>query len=165
MQDQFEKRIDKKNLRLGLFVLAFIFVSAGCLPLLFITPETSWLLFIVSFYFGIGFSIGLSSASYLVNDVVGSKGKKGAFVYGAYSFSDKLSSGIVLAWFLPLAKNSETVLKMSLPIFPPATIILSLLIVYLNGKSTKAELQPDENDENLNASDILQSSKFTFITA
>ena len=166
MQDQLEKRIDKKNLRLVLFVIAFALVSTGCIPLLFITPETSWLLFVVSFFFGAGFSIGLSSASYLVNDVVGSKGSKGAFVYGAYSFSDKLSSGLVLAWFLPLAKESVSVLKWSMPIFPPATIILSLLIVYFYGKANKDEPEEeDENDDNLNATNIMQNSKFTFIAA
>ena len=54
---------------------------------------------------GIGFSLALSTASSLINDVVGSKGNYGAFVYGAFSFTDKLSCCIILFFFCRVYKG------------------------------------------------------------
>jgi len=166
LQKFVEDRLSKKNARLGVMIFAFLFVSAGCIPIFFISKDVNYVFFIASFFFGTGFSLGLSSASYLLNDVVGSKGSKAAFVYGAYSFSDKLSSGIVLALFLPLAKENYDVLKWTMPIFPPATIIFALIIVYLYGRANKDEPEEEEeSDDIMNATNIIESSKFTFIAA
>lgn len=41
-------------------------------------------------------SITLNTGIALISEVIGLKGEGGAFVYGCYSFLDKLASGIVL---------------------------------------------------------------------
>ncbi len=165
LQEFVEKRISKVNARLGVMFLAFIMVSIGCIPIFFISESSKFVLFFLAFFFGTGFSLGLSSASYLINDVVGSKGNKGAFVYGAYSFSDKLSSGVVLALFLPIAKENADVLKWTMPIFPPTTIIFALLCIYFYNKTKADSEEEEEDDDELNASNILDNSKFTFNAA
>lgn len=38
----------------------------------------------------------LNTGITLISDVIGLKGKSGAFVFGAYSFMDKISTGIAL---------------------------------------------------------------------
>jgi hypothetical protein len=38
----------------------------------------------------------LNTGITLISDVIGVKGKSGAFVFGFYSFLDKISTGIVL---------------------------------------------------------------------
>jgi len=165
LQKQIEKIGNKKNERFILMMFAFIFACIGCVPIFFITESISYILYIISFFLGIGFSLGLSSASFLVNDLVGNKGSKGAFVYGAYSFIDKLSSGVVLAILLPIAKDEPRVLKWSMPFFPAGTIIFALGIIYFYGRSKVEPEIEENNDDILNASNILENCKFTFIAA
>lgn len=91
-----QKKLEKINCRQSLIFISFSIVTIGCLPIIFLTPNTKDLIYIFNFVMGIGFSLALSTASSLINDVVGSKGNYGAFVYGAFSFTDKLSCGIIL---------------------------------------------------------------------
>ena len=164
-QKYLEGKLPGENRKM-VMLLAFIMVSIGCLPIFFLTKNFRILIFFLCFFIGWGFSLGLSSASYLINDVVGSKGTKGAFVYGAYSFSDKLSSGVVLAFFLPIAKGNYKVLEWSMPIFPPLTMIFALLVIYfVNVKNEDADLDFEDDFGSFNISSITKDNKFTFIAA
>jgi hypothetical protein len=145
----------------------------------FLNDTFTWPIYGLAFLFGIGFSMGLSTVSSCINDVVGSKGSQGAFVYGAYSFADKLSCGIVLAVFLPLIKQNSDILKYSMPIFPPGSLIMALVIVYLRGKCVEQEEKNEQEaqakllegeDKNLKAQkkigtkSFIDDSRFTFVT-
>ena len=111
--------------------LSAIFVAIGCIPLFFLSEDSAHLIYALAFIWGIGFSQALSCVSSLINDVVGSKGPQGAFVYGAFSFADKLSCGIVLLFFLPIASENKEVLRFSIPFFPPAAIGFGFVFVWI----------------------------------
>jgi len=173
IQEWIEKRIKKsKNRRLIMLAMSAFLVTLGCIPMYFLNGTFRYPIYILAFIFGIGFSQGLSTVSSLTNDVVGSNGAQGAFVYGAYSFTDKLSCGIVLALFLPYAKREATVLKYSMPIFPPASLICAFVIVLFRGffkKNIDKEKHMrllDEKDQiaNKNYNSIIEDPRFTFIS-
>jgi len=174
-----EKNSKKEYQRIILLFSAFIFVAIGCLPVYFLSKELRYPIFILSFIWGIGFSQALSCVSTLINDVVGSKGNKGAFVYGAFSFADKLMCGIFLKFFLPVACDDKTILFYTVIFFPSTTIILGLLFVWLRAlnknKNEKIlyDQMKNEIDENVretmqnkfnNTNNILEHSRLTFIT-
>ena len=92
-------------------------------------PKLISFIYLFGFICGIGFSIGLSTASSLINDVVGSKGEFGAFVYGAYSFTDKLSCGIILYFFVNYLKDDYSIFKYMVPLLPIGCILFSLFIL------------------------------------
>ena len=54
---------------------------------------------------GVSQSIFLNTAVNLIAEVVGTKGGKGAIVYGAYSFFDKMSSGLTLYFIMVLKQH------------------------------------------------------------
>jgi Na+/melibiose symporter-like transporter len=136
IQAVIEKKIKNANRnRLILMSLAAFFVSIGCVPMFFLDENFKYPIYLLAFFFGIGFSQGLSTVGSLINDVVGSKGAQGAFVYGAYSFSDKLSCGIVLLFFIPIASEvkHKEYLRYFMPFFGPIAISIGLIIVYFRG--------------------------------
>ena len=49
----------------------------------------------------------LSTGINLISDVIGSKGESGAFVFGIYSFLDKISAGIIIFFMANLPCFSE----------------------------------------------------------
>jgi len=130
-QDYLERKSNSKYKRLNLIFIANLFVMLGCIPLFYLDKDLSNLVYILAFFWGIGFSQGLSCVSSLINDVVGSKGNKGAFVYGSFSFADKFSCGFFLLYFLPIASQSREILRISVPFFPPIALFLALLFVWL----------------------------------
>lgn len=149
-----------QNKRLVVFSFATVTMILGCFPIYFITPEKSGLIFILSFFFGIGFSAGLSGATSFINDVVGDKGEKGAFVYGSYSFADKISCGIVLVIMLQIAESSTRKLNLFMSFFPPASVICALAIVYIRRTHPAVNDDDHSNDE---CSLDLNNSRISFI--
>ena len=61
-----------------------------------LTPKTNYLVYPTSFLSGISLAISLNTGISYISDVVGKKGKQGAFVYGVYGLLDKFSCGILL---------------------------------------------------------------------
>ena len=178
LQKFIEEKSTKGNKRIVLIGISTIFVGLGCLPLYFLNEDTRMIIFFLCFIWGIGFSQGLSCVSSLINDVVGSKGDKGAFVYGAFSFADKLSCGLVLLIFLPHAKD-EKVLRYTIPFLPPASLIFGTLFVLLrifviNKKNEQDFLRfsnpscsVESNRENFEKSklkNIIDNPRLTFIS-
>ena len=71
--------------------------------MLLLNEETGWVMYIIAAFVGIfvvivGVSqtMVLSTGINFISDVVGSKAKTGAFVFGIYSLLDKFSAGIVI---------------------------------------------------------------------
>ena len=106
----------------------------------------------------------------MCNDVVSSKGKYGAFVYGAYSFSDKMSCGIVLMFFLRCVKNNNELLKYMTALMAPISMMLALLMVFfmkkiLNNKESENEnLKEKGNSSNKNEVSMSDDSRLTFLS-
>jgi hypothetical protein len=58
--------------------------------------NTMYFMYGISFLVGISQMMVLSTGINFISDVVGTKAKKGAFVFGVYSLLDKFSAGIVI---------------------------------------------------------------------
>lgn len=69
-------------------------VSLGSMLLL--TPEVGWIMYIIAAFVGVSQTMVLSTGINFISDVVGTKAKTGAFVFGIYSLLDKFSAGIVI---------------------------------------------------------------------
>lgn len=72
----------------------------GCGSLLvfyILTPEYSWVAYILSVFMGTSSGLVVSTGINLISEVVGQKSKQGAFVFGFYSFLDKTIVGMTVA--------------------------------------------------------------------
>lgn len=80
-----------------------IICSVSLFALFFLDESNSWIIYILAIFIGKALIIlGLSQPMILstgvnfISDIVGSKAKSGAFVFGVYSLLDKFSAGIVI---------------------------------------------------------------------
>lgn len=152
------KKFNPKKKRLAVFIIALFFMTIGCVPIYFLNNNNDWIYFILSFAIGIGYSAGLSGASVLINDVVGPYGSKGAFVYGLYSFCDKLSCGIVIFFMIDVAEKRYDLLKIFMGFFPPLSILLAFICVLIRYNNQNSVSQKSKKKKN-----VLNDSRITFI--
>lgn len=61
-----------------------------------IDESTNWVIYILAVFIGCSQTMVLSTGINFISDVVGTKAKTGAFVFGCYSLLDKFSAGIVI---------------------------------------------------------------------
>jgi hypothetical protein len=105
----------------------------------------------------------LNTATSLISDVIGKDAESSAFVYGAYSFFDKVANGVIIFVITSWFNHSETALKWIIGITPIFCSVCAFLLTYL-GKIlyserlarlslTEKDLSPDRNEA---ASDIVQ---------
>lgn len=72
-------------------------ICVVCLgSMLFLTENSSWVMYIIAIFVGVSQTMVLSTGINFISDVVGTKAKTGAFVFGIYSLLDKFSAGIVI---------------------------------------------------------------------
>ncbi len=73
-------------------------ISVGSIPLAFLNSDVNvrWLIYVCAAIQGIGLAIMLNTATSLISDVIGNDDSASAFVYGSYSFFDKLANGVIL---------------------------------------------------------------------
>jgi Na+/melibiose symporter-like transporter len=81
----------KKALFFGTFICI---VALG--SMYFITQEYNWIMYILAVFIGCSQTMVLSTGINFISDVVGTKAKTGAFVFGCYSLLDKFSAGAVI---------------------------------------------------------------------
>ena len=81
----------KKALFIGTIICC---ISLGSMLLL--TESTNWVIYILAIFIGCSQTLVLSTGINFISDVVGTKAKTGAFVFGCYSLLDKFSAGIVI---------------------------------------------------------------------
>lgn len=90
--DRFYEMFGRKK---ALFVGTAICIACQVV-LAFLQPGSSWVIYILAFFVGASQSLVLATGINLISDVVGNKGKSGAFVFGIYSLLDKFSCGIAI---------------------------------------------------------------------
>jgi len=78
------------------FTFGTVLGLTSSIALALLNHNTSWIIYIVAIIIGASQSITLNTGIALISEVIGLKGEGGAFVYGCYSFLDKLMTGIVL---------------------------------------------------------------------
>jgi hypothetical protein len=62
----------------------------------FLIPDYSWVIYYLSIFIGISQALVLATGINLISEVVGPRGSKGAFVFGIYSFVDKIMVGVII---------------------------------------------------------------------
>jgi Na+/melibiose symporter-like transporter len=82
--------------RTGSFALGAALIVLALALSYFLTPETATWVYPCSVLLGMGNSIIMVTSVCLTGDLVGSNVESGAFVYGAMSFTDKISNGIAI---------------------------------------------------------------------
>ena len=98
----------------------------------------------------------LNTGITLISDVVGLRGKSGAFVFGSYSFLDKISTGIALFFISESAyfKNEEFIRWITVLI--PGVSCLFAWILVMRGKAkdyNKGKEVKDKFVENIQVED------------
>jgi Na+/melibiose symporter-like transporter len=78
--------------------LSIIIISIGSVPYIFLNDnvKTRWLVYPLSSIQGVGLAIMINTATSLISDVIGKDADSSAFVYGAYSFFDKVANGVII---------------------------------------------------------------------
>lgn len=120
--------------------LAFLIISSVILMIL--TPANKYYIYGCAVYLGFGQSICLNTALNFISEVIGLRGASGAFVFGAYSFADKVACGIIL--FLAMGTQAfsdrdETFLRMMTACIPSAAALVGWFIVILGQKGDTAQ--------------------------
>ncbi|RLN74059.1 hypothetical protein BBJ28_00000370 [Nothophytophthora sp. Chile5] len=82
--------------RTGSFALGACFIVGALTLSYFLTPATAVWIYPFSILLGMGNSIIMVTSVCLEGDLVGNNIESGAFVYGAMSFTDKISNGIAI---------------------------------------------------------------------
>lgn len=73
----------------------------------------------------------LNTATSLISDVIGDDTEESAFVYGVYSFLDKLANGLLLFYIVNNYTNSSYHLKWVMAIVPVTCSIIAYLLTYI----------------------------------
>lgn len=67
----------------------------------------------------------------MISDVIGNDSANAAFVYGIYSFFDKMANGLLLFWVVgAYSKGSPDVLKWIVAVVPVFCSLVALILSY-----------------------------------
>jgi len=122
--------------RITPLILAAILVTMGSLPMGFLHPGGSmvWSIYILAVLQGVGISIMLNVSTSLISDVIGDDNTSSAFVYGAYSFADKIVNGILISLLIGNYASNGYALRWILCLVPTFSAGLALLCAYTGTK-------------------------------
>lgn len=80
----------------------------------------------------------MNTSTSLISDVIGKDADSSAFVYGFYSFMDKIANGVAIERAIKLLETSEPGLRYIMCYMPIACSILAFALTYL-GKALYSE--------------------------
>ena len=83
-------------------------------------------------------AIMMNTSTSLISDVIGKDADSSAFVYGFYSFMDKIANGVAIERAIKLLENSEPGLRYIMCYMPIACSVLAFALTYL-GKALYSE--------------------------
>lgn len=105
----------------------------------FLNVQTGWVVYILAAFIGCSQTMILSTGINFISDVIGTKAKTGAFVFGVYSLLDKFSAGGVIFWIgateayqkdaHELTPDNKAFIKYTMILIPILSAILATLIV------------------------------------
>ncbi|XP_046543115.1 major facilitator superfamily domain-containing protein 12-like isoform X1 [Haliotis rubra] len=78
------------------YIIGIVFAVGSCVWIHFITSASAMQVFGVAVLMGVGGTTMLITSLAMTADLIGNNTESGAFVYGAMSFTDKLSNGIAI---------------------------------------------------------------------
>ena len=83
---------------------------------------------------GVGIAILLNTATSLISDVIGKDSDNSAFVYGVYSFCDKVANGILLLIMVEYYSKNTTALKWIMSLVPILCATIAFICTYIGAK-------------------------------
>ena len=73
----------------------------------------------------------MNTSTSLISDVIGKDADSSAFVYGFYSFMDKIANGVAIERAIKLFEKSEWGLRIIMCFMPIACAVFAFLLTYL----------------------------------
>ena len=110
-------------------MMGVVILILGSLPLAYLHQGNQRAVYVLSAIQGVGLLVMLNTATSLISDVIGDDTEQSAFVYGAYSFFDKLANGLLLFYIVENYSNDGDALKWTMALTP---IVCTLLAYVLN---------------------------------
>lgn len=113
--------------------IAIVIISVGSLPYMFLNsdPNIRWLVYLLSSISGVGLAIMINTATSLISDVIGKDADSSAFVYGAYSFFDKVANGAIIFIITSKYNENPTALRWIIGTIPIICSIAAFGLTYL----------------------------------
>lgn len=113
--------------------LSIIVTCAGSVPYAFLTTSSSinWLVYPLAMIQGVGIAMMLNTSTSLISDVIGTESESSAFVYGIYSFMDKMANGILLYFLVANYSTSGLALRLIVTIVPCFAAIFTTLLTWI----------------------------------
>ncbi|KAF0726233.1 hypothetical protein Ae201684P_001310 [Aphanomyces euteiches] len=121
--------------REGTFVCGAVLIVLSLGLSWFLTQETASWIYLLSVLLGFGNSIIMVTSVCLEGDLVGDNCESGAFVYGAMSFTDKISNGIAVLLIqnqresITAAEDGELV-RLVVCILPTVSIVVGAMTLF-----------------------------------
>lgn len=119
--------------RLIPLMMSVVITSISSLPFAFLSAE-NWsrqLVYILAAMQGVGIALMLNTGTSLINDVIGNDTQSAAFVYGVYSFLDKLANGILLFWLVAAYSKNETALRWIMGLVPTLSAAATAILTWI----------------------------------
>lgn len=113
--------------------LSIMIISLGSLPYIFLdsNPDVRWLVYVLSSIQGVGLAIMLNTATSLISDVIGKDADSSAFVYGSYSFFDKVANGVIIFIITSKYNTEANALRWIIGTIPVICSIAAFGLTYL----------------------------------
>jgi Na+/melibiose symporter-like transporter len=113
--------------------LSVMIISLGSLPYVFLdsNPDVRWVVYLLSSIQGVGLAIMLNTATSLISDVIGKDAESSAFVYGAYSFFDKITNGVIIFFITANFNENPTALRWIIGTTPIFCSLAAFSLTYL----------------------------------
>lgn len=88
--------------RLVPLTISVVVTSIGSIPYAWLNsdPMNNWLVYPLGAIQGCGIAMMLNTSTSLISDVIGQDSESSAFVYGIYSFADKMANGFMLFYLV-----------------------------------------------------------------
>eukprot|EP01017_Pseudomicrothorax_dubius_P004143 TRINITY_DN10760_c0_g1_i2.p1 TRINITY_DN10760_c0_g1~~TRINITY_DN10760_c0_g1_i2.p1 ORF type:complete len:238 (+),score=38.60 TRINITY_DN10760_c0_g1_i2:65-778(+) len=141
--DVIQKRVDKKTC----YTIGLIFVIFSAALLMILDHQYKNWVYLAAITLGFGQSVCLNTALNYISDVIGLRGSSGAFVFGAYSFTDKFANGIIL--YFAMASDSfrdkdEGFLRIMTAVVPAVASAVGWALILIAGK----KVTPEQSSKN-----------------
>ena len=82
----------------------------------------------------------LNTATSLISDVIGKDDQSSAFVYGAYSFFDKIANGGLLFVITAVWIDDATAVRWVIAVLPPICALIGCLLAFLGTRLYSSRL-------------------------
>ncbi|EGR32497.1 major facilitator superfamily protein, putative [Ichthyophthirius multifiliis] len=142
------------------FTLGVVLMGVSEVALAFMKADdgfSNYFIYVIAAISGFSQAIQLNTAINLISEVIGLRGAGGAFVFGSYSFLDKISTGIVLFIITESSlfkDGNESFIRWVTVIVPIASSILSWILIMV-GKAK------DYDDKNKNKNKNQKIARFS----